>query len=240
MKIFEGLTGKSAIVSGTNSGIGLAIKQSLTAQGVRVIGINRKTTDENSENYICDISDQKQVEETMKKIKKQTGNVDFLVNCAGISLKEKKGVCSAENFDALINNNLKGVYFCSMIAGYNLLNEGGSIVNISSIRARTGTTSCSSGYAAAKAGVINLTKTFALELSERSIRVNCIAPGLVYPTNMSKDLSKEEITTISQSIPLKRLGAPQDIADATLFLLSSSASYITGQTLDVNGGIWMN
>jgi NAD(P)-dependent dehydrogenase (short-subunit alcohol dehydrogenase family) len=152
---------------------------------------------------------------------------------------KKKGETSSTNFDKLIAVNMKSVYLTSMIFGHHLMNNGGSIVNVSSIRAKTGTPSFSSSYAAAKAGVENLSKSFALELADKNIRVNAIAPGATFPTKMSINWSEEIKTEITNTVPLKRLGSPEDMANGVYFLVSDLSTYITGQTLNINGGAWM-
>jgi 3-oxoacyl-[acyl-carrier protein] reductase len=250
--IFQSLKNKVAVITGASSGIGKCVAEQLIRNGCHVILLSSHETGltqvkkelssypEKVETFVCDVSNSNDVSQIAKKISSSHEGIDYLITCAGVSLQEEQGKFSEENFDRLIGVNLKGVYICTMLLAYPLMKEGGSIVNISSIRARTGTPSFSSGYAAAKAGVINLTKSFAIELAEKYIRVNCVAPGATYPTGLSKSWSEKLRSDIASSIPLKRLGKPEDISNAICFLLSDSAGYITGQTLDVNGGVWMN
>lgn len=243
------LLGKVAVVTGSSSGIGLATAQKLFAEGAKVILIGRNHEKLLAANHklndsavilVADISVRTQLEKIALQIKESFGKIDFLINCAGVSRVQERGILNEDAFDELIDVNLKGTYLCSMIFGYGLINPGGAIVNISSIRGRTGTTSFSAGYAVAKAGVINLTKTFALELAGSGIRVNGVAPGPIYPTAISEKWSTEMIKEISQTVPLKRLGRPDEVANAVYFLVSDLSSYMTGQTLDLNGGLWMN
>jgi 3-oxoacyl-[acyl-carrier protein] reductase len=243
---------KKALVIGGSSGIGLATVKQLIKMGVEVAILGRNI--EKLENikkelgtkkypvrvFVADASNVDSMKVVFDLLKKEFGKIDYLINSAGISIFQKQGELDMKSFNKLIEVNLNSVYISSMLGGYGLINKDGAIVNVSSIRGRTGTDSFSPGYAAAKAGVINLTKTFAMELASKNIRVNCVAPGATYPTGLSESWPKELRDNIAKSIPLKRLGNPEEIARAVLFLLSDDASYITGQTLDINGGQWMN
>lgn len=239
----------TALITGAANGIGLATAKFLASKKYNVLLVDRNSKQLKRLKTLlqkqfsvkvliseCDVTRTDELQLLRKKI----GKINFLVNIAGKSIGQAKGVLDEAAFDQLIEANLKSVYLTSMIFGYKSIKNGGAIVNIASIRARTGTPSYSSGYAAAKAGIINITKSFALELAEKNIRVNAIAPGPTYPTKMSKNWSIEFRQELAQSVPLKRLARPEDIASAVWFLLSNNASYITGHTLDVNGGLWMN
>lgn len=243
---------KTALIIGGTQGIGRAIAESLAIEGCDLIILshnkkNLSTTEKQLRKhsvgvrtYFCDISNHNLTKSTLESIIQENKEIHYLVNCAGTSIKEDKGLASNKNFNTLIDCNLRYVYLACLIIGYNLQPEG-AIVNISSIRGRTGTDSFSSAYAAAKAGVINLTKTFSIELANESkIRVNCIAPGPVFPTKLSSKWSREQKRQLCEAVLLKRLARPEEIASVALFLLSDAASYITGQTIDVNGGLWMN
>lgn len=243
---------KKAIIFGGSSGIGFATAELLVKNGVDVAIVSQNQDRLNMAKrrikeagiaiqiFAADASDLASMKRVFAEIKKKFGTIDYLVNATGVSILQKQGVLDIEAFTRLIDINLKSAYLVSMLYGYGLMNRGGSIVNIASVRGRTGTDSFSQGYAAAKAGVINLTKTFAKEFAPRNIRVNCVAPGAIYPTGMSKSWPRSLRRTIAQSIPLNRLGRPEEVAKAILFLLSDNASYITGQTIDINGGQWMN
>ncbi|MDD3998743.1 MAG: SDR family NAD(P)-dependent oxidoreductase [Candidatus Shapirobacteria bacterium] len=245
-------TGKKIVILGGSSGIGLATAIFFNKYGAKVIIVSRdakklkiakknfKTGSTMVHTIVGDVSDPISMKHICNKIKDKFGKINYLVNAAGVSILQKPGIVDADAFLKLIEVNLKSVYLSSMHFGYGLLKNGGAIVNISSVRGRTGTSSFSQGYAVAKAGVINLTKTFAIELASKKIRVNCVAPGAIYPTGMSKSWSKKLREDIAEGIPLGRLGKPQEVAKVILFLLSEDASYITGQTIDVNGGQWMN
>jgi len=246
------MNNKKAVVIGGSSGIGLATVKQLINRGVEVAIIGRDISKLNEirkklgtnksliKVYESDASNIDSMKSVFILLKKEFGKIDYLVNSAGISIFQKQGKVDLKSFNKLVEVNLNSVYISSMLSGYELINDGGAIVNVSSIRGRTGTDSFSPGYAAAKAGVINLTKTFAMELAQKNIRVNCVSPGATYPTGLSESWPLELKEEIAKSIPMKRLGKPEEIASAIVFLLSDDASYITGQTLDVNGGQWMN
>mgnify|MGYP001593916327 CR=1 FL=1 len=248
-KNLESLVGKVAVITGGSSGIGYAVAKKLLSLGARVVLIGREqrrlekavgTLGSKSSFLVADITDRAEVESVGVEIERSFHKIDFLVNCAGMSAVQNRGVIDEQVFEELLKVNLTGTYICSMIFGYKLIKRGGAVVNISSIRGRSGTPSFSPGYAAAKAGVINLTKSFALELAKDGIRVNCVAPGPTYPTGISKNWTEEFIKNLSATIPMQRLAEPKEVADAVYFLLSDLSTYITGQTLDVNGGLWMN
>lgn len=245
-------TGKTAIIIGGTQGIGKAIVHSLADEGCNLIVLSHNKNNLtyvkkqfqgysiDVKTYFCDVSSPDLTKITLEKIVQKHKKIHYLVNCAGVSIKESKGLVSNENFDLLVDSNLRYVYLACLIIGYSLEKEG-VIVNISSIRGRTGTDSFSSIYAATKAGVMNLTKTFSIELAhELKVRVNCVAPGPVFPTNISSKWSEEQKKQLSESTLLKRLARPEEVASVVLFLLSDASSYITGQTIDVNGGLWMN
>lgn len=243
---------KVAIITGASSGIGKSIAVKLASEQcnlgliardkekLETVKLELKKFGVKVKIYPSDVSRSNNVNKIAKQIASDFGEINFLVNSAGQSILERKAEFNEEKFDNLIDVNLKGVYLSTMLLAYPLMKNGGAIVNISSIRGRTGTPSFSSGYAAAKGGVINLTKSFALEMADDNIRVNCVAPGATYPTELSKNWTTDVKKEIVSTIPQKRLGKPEDIANAVYFLLSDMSDYITGHTLDVNGGAWMN
>lgn len=243
---------KNAAVTGGSSGMGRAIAERLAKEGcnLAIIALDKERLESVKNEllkeykvkvdvYSCDVSSGEQVKETFGQIKQTFKKIDYLVNCAGISTHKSIENVTEQDFDREIDVNLKGQFLCIMET-YPLMKDGGSIVNIASIRGETGTPTTSPGYAAAKAGVINLTKTFALQLAKYNIRVNCISPGAVWPTAMSQWWDEAKREKIAEEAPLKRIGTPEEIANAAYFLLSPQSSYVTGHTLDVNGGTFMN
>jgi 3-oxoacyl-[acyl-carrier protein] reductase len=244
------LKGKVTVVTGGSSGIGKAIATKLAERGSKLAIIARSVdrleevkkllSDQvKTEIYVCDVSDSKQVKETFEKISKDFGHIDYLVNNAGISTSKPMEELTEEDFDNEVAVNFKGVYLCTTYV-YPLMKLGGAIVNIGSYRARAGTPKTSPAYAASKAAVINLTKSYAMQLAKYGIRVNCVSPGRIHSTGISKSWGEEKRKKLREANLLKRLGSPDDIANAVCFLLSDLASYVTGHTLDVNGGDWMN
>ncbi len=238
------------VITGATSGIGLATARLLAINKHKLALIARNTNDLTRvehelikktlvKSYSCDVSKSDKVNQVFTEIIAEFGTINYLINCAGITHSKPIETYTEKEFDQEISINLKGTYLCIMFA-YKHIPKRGAIVNISTIRARTGTPTSSPGYAAAKEGVINITKTFALQLAKYSIRVNCIAPGAIYPTRQTEKWDKARRYAFVQATPLKRLGKPEEIADAIEFLLSEKASFITGHTLDVNGGAWMN
>lgn len=248
----ENITNKVSLITGASCGIGLATAEKLANFGCNIILVGRDIHKLNeAKNKLvkynvvvdvqkADVAKIRDMKKVYSNINRKFGKIDYLVNSAGVSIPQIQGSLDEKAFDSLISVNLKGTYLSCMLFGYKLIKNGGAIVNVSSVRGRTGTDSFSSGYAASKAGVINLTKSFAYELAERNIKVNCVAPGAVYPTKMSRSWNSVLRKSLAENIPLKRLGGPKEIANVICFLLSEESNYITGQTIDVNGGLWMN
>ncbi len=245
------LKNKVALVTGASRGIGRAIALTLAGYGAIVI-VNYCGSKEKAEEivnqikenggtaiaYQADVADFEAVKTMFSDITKEYGRIDILVNNAGITKDNLILKMSEEEFDAVINTNLKGVFNCLKQASRIMLKQKeGRIINISSISGVVGNPG-QANYCAAKAGVIGITKSLAKELGSRGITVNAVAPGYINTdmTAVLKDDLKEKVTGL---IPLKRLGEVEDIAETVAFLASDKASYITGQTIQVDGGLGM-
>lgn len=202
------------------------LSSSLTGQGFSVLTVKADVTNRLETDYL--------ISETVSKF----GSVDILINNAGICVSGPINELDYHDSDKIFDVNLKGVYNCCKSAVNQMVNQkSGKIINVSSMWGQVGA-SCEVAYSAAKAGVIGLTKALAKELAPSGITVNAIAPGLI-DTSMNSGLTIEEIDCFVSSVPLGRIGTPDDVAAAALFLASDNADYITGQVLGVNGGYVM-
>ena len=243
------LKDKVALVTGASRGIGKEIALTLASNGATVIinynGSKDKATEvleeiEASKGkaiiYQADVSNFNEVKQMMKDVKKQFASIHILVNNAGITRDNLILRMSEAEFDDVIDTNLKGVFNCLRnISPIMLKQKYGRIINISSIVGIHGNPG-QVNYSAAKAGVIGMTKSLAKELGSRGITVNAVAPGYI-DTDMTKILKEEMKDQIRQQIPLKKLGRPQDVAQTVTFLASDNSAYITGQTIQVDGGL---
>ncbi len=240
---------KTALVTGAGKGIGRAIAFALAKMGVLVI-VNYRGSKEQAEEtvqkiremgqeaevYPCDVSDFQAVETMMKTIVSKYGRLDILVNNAGITKDGLILKMSEEDFDKVVDTNLKGTFHTIRHASRQMIRQrSGRIINISSVSGVMGNPG-QANYAAAKAGIIGLTKTMAKELGSRGITVNAIAPGFI-ETDMTAVLSESVQQNIQAQIPLGHFGKPEDVAAAAAFLASEEAGYITGQVLCVDGGM---
>ena len=242
-------TDKIAIVTGAGRGIGKEIAKTLAAKGALVI-VNYCGSAKRAEETVqeieaaggkaealqCDISDFTKAGEMMDYVIKTYGRVDILVNNAGITRDGLLMKMSEEDFDAVLNTNLKGAFNCMRhVARQMVKQRGGRIINISSVSGVMGNAG-QANYSASKAGIIGLTRTMARELASRGITVNGIAPGFV-DTDMTKVLPEQVREAATAQIPLGRFGQPEDIANMAVYLASEKASYITGQIISVDGGM---
>ena len=245
------LEGKIALVTGASRGIGRQIAKTLAAKGAFVI-VNYNGSAAKAEEVVkeiqaaggngqavqCNVSDFESCKEMLDAVVKEHGRLDILVNNAGITRDNLLMKMSEEDFDAVIQTNLKGVFNCTRhIARQMLKQKSGRIINISSVSGVLGNAG-QANYAASKAGVIGLTKTAAREVASRGITVNAVAPGFI-ETEMTDVLSEDVKENLLGSIPLKRMGQTKDIAETVAFLASDKAAYITGQTISVDGGMGM-
>lgn len=187
---------------------------------------------------VLNVNDTDQIKNLFTKIRKEFGEVTILVNNAGITRDDLLVRMKDEKWDEVIGTNLKAIFRLSReVLRAMMMARSGRIINISSIVGSTGNVG-QSNYAAAKSGILGLSKSLAREVGSRNITVNCVAPGFV-DTDMTRALSEKQQQDLLQYVPLKRLGKPEDIASAVAFLASPSAGYITGATLHVNGGMYM-
>jgi len=244
------LAGKVALVTGGAQGIGKAVALLLARNGADIVvsDINLEKAEETAKEVQTltrkalatkvDVATLGDVEKMVETILAQFGKVDILVNNAGIARDKLILRMTEEDWDAVLNINLKGTFNCTKaVVRHMSKQKSGKIVNIASVVGEMGNAG-QGNYAASKAGVIGFTKTIAREFAQRGINVNAIAPGYIKTpmTDALPDKVKEELKRL---IPLDRLGKPEDVAEAVLFLVSESANYITGQVLNVNGGIYM-
>ena len=239
------LDNKVAVVTGAGRGIGKAIAVKLAGEGARVACCGRTlanveaTAKETAgKGYAVDVADGKQVGETCETILKDFGRVDVLVNNAGVTRDQLLMRMSEEDWDAVLDTNLKGAFnFTKALTRAFLKQRGGRIINISSIIGLTGNAG-QTNYAASKAGLIGFTKSVARELASRGITANTVAPGFIV-TDMTQALGAEAQEALKDRIALGRLGTGEDVANAVLFLASDMASYVTGQVITVDGGLAM-
>lgn len=245
------LTNKVALITGGAQGIGRTISLVLAKAGAKVVVNYNRSADqakllvEEIEAFggqalavQADISKYQDAERLVQTTVQTFGTLNILVNNAGITDDALLLRMTEEQFDRVINTNLKGVWNMTKHAAKVLLKAGyGRIINISSISGVLGNAG-QSNYSSAKAGVIGMTKAVAREFASRGVTVNAIAPGFI-ETDMTKKLTEEQVTLWANQIPLKRFGQPDDVAQAVLFLASEHASYITGHTLEVDGGLVM-
>lgn len=244
------LTNKTAIVTGSSQGIGQATAEALHSAGANIVinffadpdGNNQKLADaivarlgDRAMAAPADVRDPEQLAGMAESVVARFGSLDILVNNAGILRDRSFKKMSQVEWQDVIDTNLTGV-FNSCKAATEHLAENGAIVNVASLSAVTGFFG-QANYASAKAGVITLTKVLSKELARKNIRVNAIAPGVV-DTEMGKSIPEENRKAMLTNVPLGRFAQPQEIADVVLFLCSDMASYVTGQTVHVNGGWW--
>ncbi|EHL76853.1 3-oxoacyl-[acyl-carrier-protein] reductase [Bacillus smithii] len=245
------LEGKVALVTGASRGIGREIALEFAREGADV-AVNYAGSEEKAREVAeeikamgrkallvqCDVSDSQAVQDMIKSVVDYFGGLDILVNNAGITRDNLILRMKEEEWDAVINTNLKGVFLCTKAAARAMMKKrSGRIINISSIVGITGNPG-QANYVAAKSGVIGLTKTTAKEFASRGITVNAIAPGFI-STDMTEDLPEEVKEAMIKQIPLARIGEPKEIARVALFLASPDSSYMTGQILRVDGGMGM-
>ncbi|MGP4065459.1 3-oxoacyl-[acyl-carrier-protein] reductase [Oceanobacillus sp. M65] len=245
------LQGKNALVTGASRGIGREIALELARQGANV-AVNFSGNEAKAQEVVeeikaigrnaikvqADVANETSVKEMVKEVIGEFGTLDILVNNAGVTRDNLLMRMKEEEFDQVINTNLKGVFICTKTVTRQMMKQkSGQIINVSSIVGVSGNPG-QANYVAAKAGVIGLTKTTAKELASRNIRVNAVAPGFI-STDMTDALTEEQQAGMLDMIPLGKLGKPEEVAKVVRFLASEDASYITGQTIHIDGGMVM-
>lgn len=234
---------KTVIITGGSRGIGAAAVKLFSASGYNVAFFYNKSEEAakklaketNSYAVKADVSNSAEVERAVKLVNEKYGEVDVLVNNAGISQIKLFTDITDEDWNKMLAVNLTGTFNCTRSVAKQMINrKSGSIINISSMWGIAGA-SCEVHYSASKAAIIGMTKALAKELGPSGIRVNCIAPGVI-DTDMNKELDAETLAELKNSTPLEKIGKPEDIAELMLFLASEKSGFITGQTISADGG----
>ena len=241
------LKDKTALVTGASGGLGASIAMALHKQGAKVCitGTNLEKLNKINQSasmaynqVVCDLSNKDDLKTLIPNVEKDLGKIDILINNAGITRDQLMMRMQDEVWDVVIQTNLNSSFYLSksVIKGM-MKRRFGRIIQISSVVAFTGNPG-QSNYVASKAALVGMTKSLALEVASRNITVNCIAPGFI-KTPMTEELKEDQKNNLMQKIPIQRFGAPEDIAAASVYLSSNEASYITGSTIHVNGGLAM-
>lgn len=245
----EQLQGKVALVTGASRGIGKAIATQLAAQGATVIGtatsdngaqaITDYLSEKGGKGFALNVTDKDSVDGVLKAIADEFGGIDILVNNAGITRDNLLMRMKDAEWQDIIDTNLTSIFTLSKAVLRGMMKKRfGRIVNVGSVVGSSGNAG-QANYAAAKAGVIGFSKSMAREVASRGITINVVAPGFI-DTDMTKSLTDDQREAIFKDIPANRLGQPEEIASTVAFLVSDGAAYITGETIHVNGGMYMN
>ena len=243
--------GKVALVTGGTRGIGRAIAAAFSRLGVdvaitgrdaaRVDEAARELSREASsavKGFLMDVADREVVDSAVKAFVQERGRIDILVNNAGITRDNLLMRMKPDQWESVIATNVNGLYYCSQAVLRPMIRQrGGRIINMSSVVGLTGNPG-QVNYAASKAAILGFTKALAREVASRQITVNAIAPGYI-ETDMTRGISEDARKALFDSIPMQRIGRPEDVAAAAMFLASEGAGYVTGQVLSVNGGLYM-
>jgi len=242
------LNDRVAIVTGASRGIGSDIAKALSESGAFVIGTAttpsgadkiKETLQDKGEGRVLDVNDDNDIAKLIDDAKKKHDAIHILVNNAGITKDNLLIRMKDDEWDDVLNTNLKGPFkICKSVIKIMMKQRYGKIINISSVVAISGNPG-QTNYAASKAGMIGFTKSLAKEVASRNITVNCIAPGFI-ETDMTDDLSEEIQSTLMSGIPMQRLGKLREISNSVVFLASEGGSYVTGETININGGMLMN
>ena len=248
MTDLAGLQGKAALVTGASRGLGRAIAVKLASRGAKV-AVNYISGEDKARDVVgeiesaggeavlaqADVGDSQAVRAMVRQVVDRWGQVDILVNNAGIVRDALLPRMSDDAWDEVINTNLRGAYLCTKFALRSMMSTGGRIINVSSLAGATGNPG-QANYSAAKGGLNAFTRSVAREVGPRGITVNAVAPGFIV-TDMTDSLPAETQQSILERIPLKRFGAPKDVAELVAFLASDRAAYITGQIINIDGGV---
>ncbi len=245
------IEGKLALVTGATRGIGKAIAEELGRQGAIVIGTATSESGAASiseylnaagiqgAGMVLDVGSDESVAQTIKRINDEYAVVDILINNAGITKDNLMMRMKASEWDSVINTNLSSLYRVAKACLRGMSKKRwGRIISVSSVVASMGNAG-QTNYAASKAGMEGFSRALACEIGSRNVTVNCVAPGFI-DTDMTKDLAEEHKENLKSKIPVKRLGKPEEIAAVVGFLASDAASYVTGETIQVNGGMYMS
>jgi 3-oxoacyl-[acyl-carrier protein] reductase len=244
------LSGRTSLVTGASQGIGEAIALDLAQHGAKVILVDiqkqkleevaRRIKERNGKAFVyeTDVSDSEQVKKTLESVIEEHGDLHHLVNNAGVTRDNLLMRMKEDEWDTVLEVNLKGVFnFSQALIRHMIRNRYGRIVNVSSVVGLMGNAG-QTNYSASKAGVIGFTKSLAREVASRGITVNAVAPGFI-ETSMTMNLPEATKKLFLGAIPLGRFGTPQEVAQTVRFLLSEEAAYITGQVININGGMYM-
>ena len=242
------LNERIAIVTGASRGIGSDVAKALAESGAFVIGTAttisgadkiKETLQDKGEGRVLDVNDDNEIAQLIDDVKKKHDAIHILVNNAGITKDNLLIRMKDDEWDDVLNTNLKGPFkICKSVIKIMMKQRYGKIINISSVVAISGNPG-QTNYAASKAGMIGFTKSLAKEVASRNITVNCIAPGFI-ETDMTGDLSDDIQSILMSGIPMQRLGKLREISNSVVFLASEGGSYITGETININGGMLMN
>lgn len=238
---------KVALVTGGSRGIGRAIAAAFAECGVSVVLTGRDSEKAQAaaeeiggqaSGIAMDVRDRAAVDTAIKSVLEERGQIDILINNAGITRDNLLMRMKPEDWDAVMATNLNGVYYCSQAVLRPMIRQrSGRIINISSVVGLMGNAG-QVNYAASKAAILGFTKSLAREVASRNVTVNAVAPGYI-ETDMTKDLPSEATDALREAIPMRRIGQPSEVAKAVLYLASEGAGYVTGQVLQVNGGLYM-
>lgn len=239
--------GQVALVTGGSRGIGRAIAEAFAERGVGVVltGRNEETARATAKELgdgvsgiAMDVSDRSAVDAAFKSVLSERGRIDILVNNAGITRDNLLMRMKPEDWDAVMATNVSGLYYCSQAVLRPMIRQrSGRIINMSSVVGLMGNAG-QVNYAASKAAILGFTKSLAREVASRNVTVNAVAPGYI-ETDMTKELPAEATEVLQEAIPMHRIGQPSEVAAAVLYLASAGAGYVTGQVLQVNGGLYM-